>query len=164
MGKEKRARGCILSLSVILTVLRQTIVNGALFVEHVAIPEPLPLALCPVEVFLVVGGTVCQMCSNGQEELVGDGVDIAIVMVRVDSTITAGRLFGSGLFSLVSYVSSTSVLSHWSEAYMNLPDTNRNFQIFLLLGKIVCSDPCECPPRIIVVRAIYPKISIRCVC
>lgn len=74
-------RGCILSLSVVLAVLRQTIVDGAVFVEHVAIPEPLPLALGPVEVFLAVRDTVCQMCSNGQEELVCDGVDITIVVV-----------------------------------------------------------------------------------
>ena len=81
METQRRAWKCILSLSVVLTILRQTIVNCAVFVEHVAIPEPLPLALGPVEVFLAVRSAVRQMCSNGQEELVGDGVDIAIVMV-----------------------------------------------------------------------------------
>ena len=90
MEKQRRAWKCILSLSVVLTTIRQTIIDGALLVEHFTVPEPLPLALSPVEVFLAVRGTVRQMRSNGQEELVGNGVDIAIVRVRVDSTISTG--------------------------------------------------------------------------
>lgn len=90
MEKQRRAWKCLLSLSVVLTVIRQTIIDGALLVEHFTVPEPFPLALSPVEVFLAVRGTVRQMRSNGQEELVGNGVDIAIVRVRVDSTISTG--------------------------------------------------------------------------
>ena len=90
MEKQRRAWKCLLSLSVVLTVIRQTIIDGALLVEHFTVPEPFPLALSPVEVFLAVRGTVRQMRSNGQEELVGDGVDIVGVEVRIDARVTAG--------------------------------------------------------------------------
>lgn len=75
---------------VVLARLGQTVVDGSLVIDEANALEPVPLTIGHVVVPLSVGHSVGQMGGDREVQLVGDGVDIVGVEVRIDARVTAG--------------------------------------------------------------------------
>ena len=81
------------------------------------------------------------MCCDREIELVCNGVDIWVIVAPNDTTIGA---IGRG------------PLHH-----VLVKDALSQIQVFLLLGNVVCVDPSERPPAIVVKAMITPGNGIR---
>lgn len=84
----------VLSLSVVLAVISQTIVNGAIFVDESSNRKPVPQVLCILAILLLVRSAVRQMRCGRQEQLVRDSVNIDVCYIRINADVSARSFLG----------------------------------------------------------------------
>lgn len=93
-GSTGFGEGGVLSLSVVLAVIRQTIVDGALVVDESSSREPVPQVLCILAILFLVRRTVRQMRGDRKEELVCDSVNVDISYIGVNASVSTGGFLG----------------------------------------------------------------------
>lgn len=142
----KIGEGGVLSLSIVLAVVSQSVVNGAIVVDESSSREPIPQVLCILAILLLVRSAIRQMRGDRQEEFVRDSVNIDISYIGVNAGVSAGGFLGRILTG-----SARAFLSILEVTYQMLINPNRNIQILLLLHKIIRRNPRKRPPPIIII-------------
>lgn len=84
----------VLSLSIVLAVVSQSVVNGAIVVDESNSRKPVPQVLCILAILLLVRSAVGQMRSDRQEELVRDSVDVDVCYIGINAGASAGSFLG----------------------------------------------------------------------
>jgi hypothetical protein len=78
-------------LSVVRTVVCQSVVYRVILVDQPAVLEPRPLPLRPVAVERTVLRAVCQVSGKAEEQLVCNRADVDVLVIRIDSAVAAFR-------------------------------------------------------------------------
>lgn len=84
----------VLRLPVVLAVVRQSVVNGAIVVDESSSREPVPQVLCILAILLLVRGAVRQMRGDRQEQLVRDSVNVDIGYIGINAGVSARSFLG----------------------------------------------------------------------
>lgn len=86
-------------LAVVDAVGCQAVVDGVIGVDHACVEEPGPLLLRGLDIGCAVcgGDAVCEMRRDGEEEFIGDGVDVGVGLRPVDAAVAVGWAAGGHL-------------------------------------------------------------------